>query len=281
MDQGRRRDHGVADRGAEDARRALDGPDARCQPAAEAIKDRRFADEAWTKDPATRPWPRPTWRRPTLRKALDASPIDERSKAQWGFALRQVMDALSPANTLATNPEALQLAMETGGASLLEGMKLFTEDLAKGRISMTDEDGVRGRPQRRHDAGHRRVPERADPAHPVHADDRQGPRATAGDRPAVHQQVLHPRSATRELLRRARGGRGPHGVPGVLAQRGPAQGTLTWDDYIEQGVIQAIEVAQAITKADKVNTLGFCVGGTLLASALAVLAARTSSRPPA
>ena len=49
------------------------------------------------------------------------------------------MDALSPANTLATNPEALQLALETGGASLVEGMRLFTEDLAKGRIAMTDE----------------------------------------------------------------------------------------------------------------------------------------------
>ena len=55
---------------------------------------------------------------------------------------------------------------------------------------------------------------------------------------------------------------------------GPEQDTLTWDDYLEQGVLRAIEVARAITGADKVNTLGFCVGGTLLASALAVLAAR-------
>ena len=56
-----------------------------------------------------------------MRKALEAAPLDERSKAQWGFALRQLADALSPANMLATNPEALQLAMETGGASLAEG----------------------------------------------------------------------------------------------------------------------------------------------------------------
>ena len=55
---------------------------------------------------------------------------------------------------------------------------------------------------------------------------------------------------------------------------GPRQGTLTWDDYLEQGVLTAIDVAQEITSADKVNTLGFCIGGTLLASALAVLAAR-------
>jgi polyhydroxyalkanoate synthase len=55
---------------------------------------------------------------------------------------------------------------------------------------------------------------------------------------------------------------------------GPGQAKLTWDDYIEQGVLTAIDVARRITKADKVNTLGFCVGGTLLASALAVQAAR-------
>jgi polyhydroxyalkanoate synthase len=51
-------------------------------------------------------------------------------------------------------------------------------------------------------------------------------------------------------------------------------GHLSWDDYLEQGIMQAIEVAQSVTRADQVNALGFCVGGTLLASALAVLAAR-------
>jgi polyhydroxyalkanoate synthase len=51
-------------------------------------------------------------------------------------------------------------------------------------------------------------------------------------------------------------------------------GHLTWDDYLEQGVLQAIDIAQSVIGADQVNTLGFCVGGTLLASALAVLRAK-------
>ena len=55
---------------------------------------------------------------------------------------------------------------------------------------------------------------------------------------------------------------------------GAEQGTLTWDDYLEHGVLAAIDAALAITKADKANTLGFCIGGTLLASALAARAAR-------
>jgi polyhydroxyalkanoate synthase len=51
-------------------------------------------------------------------------------------------------------------------------------------------------------------------------------------------------------------------------------GHLTWDEYISDGVLKALEVARAISGADQVNALGFCVGGTMLAVALAMLAAR-------
>src|SRR5260370_24272724 len=107
---------------------------------AEPVKDKRFAGEGWSKDPRFDALAR-TYLAQTeqLRKALDAALLDERSKAQWGFALRQLTDALSPANMLVTNPSALPLAMATGGASLVEGLRLFTEDLARGRIAMTDE----------------------------------------------------------------------------------------------------------------------------------------------
>jgi polyhydroxyalkanoate synthase len=53
---------------------------------------------------------------------------------------------------------------------------------------------------------------------------------------------------------------------------GPEQERLTWDDYLRLGVMAAIDAARDISGADRVNTLGFCVGGTLLASALAVKA---------
>jgi polyhydroxyalkanoate synthase len=62
----------------------------------------------------------------------------------------------------------------------------------------------------------------------------------------------------------------------VVSWRNPDETmkSLTWDDYIEQGPLQAIEVVRAITGSQTLNTLGFCVGGTILATALAVLAAR-------
>src|SRR5690606_37637166 len=51
-------------------------------------------------------------------------------------------------------------------------------------------------------------------------------------------------------------------------------GHATWDDYIEDAVIRAIGVVREISGQERIDTLGFCVGGTLLATALAVLAAR-------
>jgi polyhydroxyalkanoate synthase len=51
-------------------------------------------------------------------------------------------------------------------------------------------------------------------------------------------------------------------------------GKTTWDQYIDDAVIKAIEVVQEISGQNKINALGFCVGGTLLSTAAAVLAAR-------
>jgi len=52
---------------------------------------------------------------------------------------------------------------------------------------------------------------------------------------------------------------------------GESEGHITWDDYLEKGVFTALRVAKEITGADRVNALGFCVGGTLLGASLAVL----------
>lgn len=108
--------------------------------AATRAVDRRFAADPWRQDPRFDGIAKAYLNQSEmLRKALDAAPLDERSKAQWSFVLRQVVDALSPANCLATNPEALQAALDSGGASLVEGTRLFMQDFAKGRVSMTDD----------------------------------------------------------------------------------------------------------------------------------------------
>ena len=209
-----------------------------------------------------------------MSSTLGAAPLDERSKAQWGFALRQVTDAMNPANALASNPEALQLAMQSGGASLLEGARLFLGDLAKGRISMSDDAAF--------EVGRNLA---TTPGSVVFENELMQLVQYAPSTPKVHKRplVIVPPCINKfyildlqpenSLVAHAVGA--GHSVFLVSWRNvGKAQGQLTWDDYVEQGVLQALSVARRIRRADKVDTLGFCVGGTLLASALAVAAAR-------
>jgi polyhydroxyalkanoate synthase len=239
------------------------------------ITDRRFADEAWAKDPRFEALARGYLAQvDLLNKALEAAPVDDRQKAQWGFALRQVTDALSPANNLATNPEAMQLALETGGASLAEGMQLFTQDLARGRISMTDDTAF--------EVGKNVC---TTPGNVVFQNeliqliqytpttDQVYERPLVIVPPCINKYyILDLQPANSFVGHAVEQG---HTVFLVSWRNaGAEQGNLTWDDYLERGVLTAIDVALQITGADKANTLGFCVGGTLLGSALAVLAAR-------
>ncbi len=244
-------------------------------PPEEPIKDRRFAGEAWTKDPRYAAVAR-TYLAQTdlLRKALAAAPLDDRSKAQWGFALNQVMDALSPANTLVTNPEAMQRALETGGASLLEGLRLFTEDLARGRIAMTDEAAFEvGR-----NVG-------TTPGAVVFQNDVMQLIQYTPTTEQVHERplVIVPPCINKYYILDLQPENSfvAHAVAEghtvfLVSWRNthPEESGQTWDDYVEQGALKALDVARAITGADKVNTLGFCIGGTVLATALAVRAAR-------
>jgi len=243
--------------------------------AAASVEDKRFVGEGWSKDPRFDGVAR-TYLAQTelMRKALDAAPLDERSKAQWGFALRQVIDALSPANTLATNPEALQLAMETGGASLAEGLRLFIEDLARGRVSMTDDTAF--------EVGRNVC---TTPGSVIYQNELIQLIQYAPTTAKVHKRplVIVPPCINKYYILDLQPANSfvAHAVAQghvvfLVSWRnaGPGQDKLTWDDYLEQGVLRAIDVARQITRADKVNTLGFCVGGTLLASALAVQAAR-------
>ncbi|KQV87360.1 class I poly(R)-hydroxyalkanoic acid synthase [Pelomonas sp. Root1237] len=237
--------------------------------------DRRFGAEAWQKDPRFAPLAQSYLQfTRSVGKALDAAPLDERSKAQWGFALRQVLDAMSPANFLATNPEALQGALDSGGASLVEGARLFLADMGKGRISMSD-----------------------DQAFEVGRDLATTPGSVVYENELI--QLIQYAPTTSHVYRRPLLivppcinkfyildlGESNSLVAYAVAQAhtvflvswrnvGAEQGGLSWDDYIEQGVLQALSVAQRISRVTQVNTLGFCVGGTLLASALAVAAQR-------
>ena len=212
---------------------------------------------------------------------VESVPLDETTKAKLRYDVRQFVDAMSPANFLATNPEAMQLAVETGGQSLAEGMKLFFDDLAKGRLSTTDE--------RAFTVGSTLA---TTPGAVIYENDLIQLIQYSPSTEQVHERplVIIPPCINKfyildlqpenSLVRYAveQG----HTVFLVSWRNITAElGHLTWDDYLQQGVMRAIDVALEVSQADKVNTLGFCVGGTLLACALAVMKARGRTRWPA
>jgi polyhydroxyalkanoate synthase subunit PhaC len=237
-----------------------------------AAQDKRFAGEAWRADPrlemATRSY---LVYSGLLRGAIDAAPLDDQSKSQWGFAARQLVDAMSPANFLATNPEAIQLVLETGGQSLVEGMGLLVQDLLKGRITMTDETAF--------ELG-RNVA--TTPGSVIFENELMQLIRYTPLTPQVHKHPLlmvppcinkfyildlqPDNSLVRYALEQG------HMVFMVSWRNAtPEMGKLTWDDYLQSGATKAIDVALEVDGAEKLNALGFCLGGTLLSCAVAVM----------
>ncbi len=237
--------------------------------------DKRFAGEAWNNDPRF-DLIKQTYLAYSkfLGDSVEAAPVDDRTKGQLRFATRQIVDAMSPANYLATNPEAMQLAQETGGQSIADGLNLLFHDLAAGRISITDERAFEVGKNLAVTPGsvvfENELIQLIQYA-PTTAKVREHPLVIIP--PCINKYYILDLQPENSLVRYAveQG----HSVF-MTSWRNitPELGRLTWDDYLEQGVMKAIGVAREIAGVDKVNTLGFCIGGTLLASAIAVMKTR-------
>ncbi len=209
-----------------------------------------------------------------LRELAAASSLPADDKRRLAFITRQYVDAVAPSNFAATNPDVLAEAMRTEGASLVRGFSNLVADVGRGRISMTDESAF--------EVGRNLA---VTPGHVVFRNElieliQYAPSTTTVFRrplvvvpPCINKYYILDLSPSNSFVRHAvaQG----HTVF-VISWRNvpPGLGHLAWDDYLVDGVIPALDVAKAVTRSKTVNALGFCVGGTLLACALAVLAAR-------
>ena len=244
-------------------------------PTAAKDGDKRFTAEAWRNDPCF-----DLMRRTYLsyaeylQGAVESVPMDDKTKAQMRYGMRQFIDAMSPSNFLVTNPEAMQVAIETGGQSLMQGMNLFFEDLAKGRVSSTDEKAYEvGKNIATTPGAVIFENELMQLIQYAPATDTVRERPLLMIPPCINKYYILDLQPDNSIVRYivSQG----HTVFMVSWRNiGPEQGHLTWDDYLEQGVMRAIDVARGVSGAEKVNTLGFCIGGTLLASAVAVMRGR-------
>ena len=243
-------------------------------PEAIEVKDRRFSGKAWHS----------SWSKMiaatyllnskhliALAKAVEA---DEKTKVKILFTTEQMIDALSPSNFIATNPEVLENIISTQGQSIQNGIVNLLGDLKKGKVSQTDESAFELGKNIATTEG--QVVFRNDLFELIQYTPLT---ETVYERPYLmvppcinkfYILDLQPdNSVVRYMVEQG------HTVF-LVSWKNPdaTMSKVTWDDYVGDGVIKAIEVVKDIGGTDQINVLGFCVGGTLTSTALAVLAAR-------
>ena len=199
---------------------------------------------------------------------------DAKTRSKIQFAVQQWVDAMAPSNYLATNPDALKKLVDTKGESLAAGIRLFLADAQKGRISQTDESAFEVGTNVATSSGS--VVFENDIFQLIQY---QPLTETVFEKPillvppCINKFYIMDLQPENSLVRNAVAA--GHTVF-LTSWRNPTadQAHLTWDDYIEDGAIKAIEVVRAISRQKTIEILGFCVGGTIITTALAVLAAR-------
>jgi polyhydroxyalkanoate synthase subunit PhaC len=239
------------------------------------LGDRRFAAGDWATNPATA-LAAQTYllNSRTLLKMAEAIEGDAKTKARVRFAVQQWIDAASPSNYLAFNPEAQRKALETKGESIAQGLAHLWGDVQQGHVSQTDETVFEvGRNVATSEGAvvfenelFQLLEYKPLTAH-VHE------RPMLFVPPCINKYYILDLQPDNSLIRYlvSQGHR-----MFVMSWRNPDESIAgkTWDDYIEDAAIRAIGEVQAISGQQQIDVMGFCVGGTILATALAVLAAR-------
>jgi polyhydroxyalkanoate synthase subunit PhaC len=237
--------------------------------------DRRFAAKAWQASPvAGFAAAMYLLNARTLMKLADAVEADEKTKARIRFGVQQAVEASAPSNFLAFNADALQKAIDTRGESIARGAAQMLADIRRGHVSQTDESlfevgrNVAVTPgQVVFENELFQLIEYTPTTAKVH----QRPLLMVP--PCINKYYILDLQPDNSLVRYAL----DQGIRTyMLSWRNVDESLshLKWDDYIDNAVVKAIETVRAITGQTQINALGFCVGGTILATTLAVLAAR-------
>jgi len=247
-------------------------------PGEDSARDKRFKDPEWRSNPAFS----------MLRESYLATAafvtdliertegVDEATKRKATFFIKQAVDAASPSNFLMTNPAALRAMLQTKGESLVKGVNNLAGDLERGHgmlaISQTDLDAFK-----------------------------------VGENIAASPGKVVFRNRVFELIQYAPATETVHQTPLLIfppwinkfyildlqpknsmirwlvakgytvflvswVNPGEEMANATFEDYMREGVYEAVAAAKRAADAPKLNTVGYCIGGTLLAASLAHMA---------
>ncbi|WP_018418118.1 MULTISPECIES: class I poly(R)-hydroxyalkanoic acid synthase [Paraburkholderia] len=239
------------------------------------LKDRRFSADAWSAAPAyafTAAWYLLNAR--YLQQLVDALDTQPKTRERIRFAVQQWTAAASPSNFFALNPEAQKTLLDSKGESLRQGVMNLLADMQRGKISQTDESRFAVGENLANTEGS--VVFENDLLQLIQYKPRT---ATVRERPllivppCINKYYILDLQPENSLV--AHGLDSGHQVF-LISWRNADQSIAhkTWDDYIGEGVLTSIDTVRKISGREQINTLGFCVGGTMLATALAVAAAR-------
>ncbi len=239
--------------------------------------DKRFSDEAW-KQSAWFDYLRQNYLLTAKwleKSATNITGLDDHTAHKLNFFTRQYIDALSPSNWFFTNPEVIRETLESDGENLVRGMTNLLKDIERGagqlRISMTDENAFK--PGENIAATEGRV---------VFQNDLMQLIQYAPKTKKVHKTplLLTPAWINKYYILDLQP---KNSFINWLVEQGYTVFVISWvnpdadlgrkrfDDYVLEGPLAALEAIEDITGEREVNAIGYCLGGTLLATTLSYL----------
>jgi len=252
--------------------------------AAPDVKDKRFADPEWSQNQffdflkqaylLTAHWGE--------RLVNDAAGVDQHTKAKAAFYVKQIANAISPSNFVLTNPELLRETLSSNADNLVRGMHMLTEDIKAGHGNLK----IRQSDASKFALGHNIA---LTPGKVIFQNDLI--------------QLIQYTATTAKVLKAPLLIVPPWINKFYILDLTPEKSYIKWcvdqgltvfviswvnpdarqanksfEQYMREGVLAALDAIETATGEKKVHTIGYCVGGTLLAITLAYLAATKKNR---
>ncbi|RUT97527.1 class I poly(R)-hydroxyalkanoic acid synthase [Mesorhizobium sp. USDA-HM6] len=205
-----------------------------------------------------------------------AEGLDEHTRHKASFYVKQVSNAIAPSNFILTNPELFRETVASNGENLVRGMKMLAEDIAAGRgdLKLRQADYAPFEIGKNIATTPGKVIGRSDVAEIIQYDPAT---ETVLKRPLlvcppwINKYYILDLNPQKSFIRWAieQG----HTVF-VISWINPDErhGAKGWEAYIREGLQFGLDMVEKATGEREVNSIGYCVGGTLLAAALALLA---------
>ena len=211
-----------------------------------------------------------------------ADGLDEHTRHKASFYVKQVSNAISPSNFILTNPELFRETVASNGENLVRGMKMLAEDIAagKGDLKLRQADYSRFEIGKNIAVSPGKIVGRSDVAEIIQyepATETVLKRPLLICPPWINKFYILDLNPEKSFIRWAveQG----HTVF-VVSWVNPDErhGTKSWEAYIREGLQYGLDTIEQATGEREVNAIGYCVGGTLLAAALALMAQEGDDR---